>query len=139
MESITVPPSRVLHSASSSTPNGLALAGSGSITLVNQRPIMRDGMGRIYQERWFLVPKGGNVKSELEIIQIMDPVQHTWYNCAVRSKICELLNFRMRSDMVYKPSFAASGPLPTAKASVSMKISGPATSAAKMSWATATS
>jgi hypothetical protein len=116
MESITVPPiTGAPFSLTLSTEWSRSLAGSGTITLANQRPIMRDGKGRIYQERWFLVPKGGSVKSELEIIQIMDPIQRTWYNCAVRSKVCELLNFRMRSDMVYKPSIGVSGPLPDGK------------------------
>lgn len=116
MESITVPPIvGAPFSLTLTTEWSRSLAGSGTITLTNQRPIMRDGKGRIYQERWFLVPKGGSMKSELEIIQIMDPIQHTWYNCAVRSKICELLNFRMRSDIVYQPSIGASGPLPDGK------------------------
>ncbi|HMG01982.1 MAG TPA: hypothetical protein VK596_02560 [Edaphobacter sp.] len=116
MESITVPPIvGAPFSLTLITEWSRSLAGSGTVTLTNQRPIMRDGRGRIYQERWFLVPKGGSIKSQLEIIQIMDPVQHTWYNCAVRSKICELLNFNMRTDMVYKPSIGVSGPLPDGK------------------------
>ena len=37
----------------------------GTITLVNKRRIARDSDGRIYQERWFLVPKNGNIESEM--------------------------------------------------------------------------
>jgi hypothetical protein len=117
MESITVPPIvGAPFTLTLVTEWSRSLAGSGTLTLTNQRPIMRDGRGRIYQERWFLVPKGGTQKSELEIIQIMDPVQHTWYNCAVRSKICELLNFNMPTDAVYKPSLGVTGPTPDGKA-----------------------
>jgi hypothetical protein len=116
MESITVPPiPGAPFSLTLLTEWSRSLAGSGTMTLTNQRPIMRDGKGRIYQERWFLVPKGGTQKSEVEILQIMDPIQHTWYNCAVRSKICELLNFNMRGDMTYKPSIGVTGPLPDGK------------------------
>ena len=116
MERIIVPPiPGAPFSLTLITEWSRSLAGSGTMTLTNQRPIMRDGKGRIYQERWFLVPKGGTQKSEVEILQIMDPIQHTWYNCAVRSRICELLNFNMRTDTVYKPSLGVTGPLPDGK------------------------
>ena len=113
MESITIPPildapfSLTLH-----TEWSRSLGTGGTYTLTNQRPIMRDGKGRIYQERWLLVPKGGKMKSEMNVFQIMDPAQHTWYNCGTRSKICELLPFNMRSDMAYKPTLGISGSLP---------------------------
>jgi hypothetical protein len=35
------------------------LGDGGSIILVNKRRIARDAAGRIYEERWFLVPKTG--------------------------------------------------------------------------------
>ena len=58
-----------------------ALADGGTITLVNKRRIARDSEGRIYQERWFLVPKNGNIESEMTTIQVSDPRAHTLYNC----------------------------------------------------------
>src|SRR5271155_1910916 len=36
------------------------LPNGGTFTETNNRPIVRDGAGRIYQERWLLVPKGSN-------------------------------------------------------------------------------
>lgn len=57
------------------------LADGGTITLVNKRRIARDEAGRIYQERWFLVPKNGNIESEMTTVQISDPAAHTLYNC----------------------------------------------------------
>jgi hypothetical protein len=36
---------------------------NGTVTFVNDRRIARDSSGRIYQERWLLVPKNGNVDS----------------------------------------------------------------------------
>lgn len=76
---------------------------------------MRDGKGRIYQERRLLVPKGSKMESEMDVFQITDPAQHTWYNCGTHSKICELLPYGMRPDMVYKPAIGTSGPLPDGK------------------------
>jgi len=58
-----------------------ALVDGGTITLVNKRRIARDSDGRIYQERWFLVPKNGNIESEMTTIQVSDPHAHTLYNC----------------------------------------------------------
>ncbi len=53
-----------------------SMANGGTFTLVNERRIMRDGKGRIYQERWILVPKGGKVKSQMNVFQITDPDPH---------------------------------------------------------------
>jgi hypothetical protein len=49
------------------------LNNSGSFTLANERRIVRDAYGRIYQERWILVPKGGSYKSHMNVFQITDP------------------------------------------------------------------
>lgn len=57
------------------------LPGGGSYTVVNQRKVARDSQGRIYEERWLLVPKGSETKSQMNVIQIADPNQHTLYNC----------------------------------------------------------
>lgn len=113
MESITIPPiSGAPFSLTLLTEWSRPLGTGGTFTLTNQRPIMRDGKGRIYQERWLLVPKGGKIKSEMDVFQIMDPTQHTWYNCGTHEKICELLPFNMRPNVVYKPTLGVSGPLP---------------------------
>lgn len=60
----------------------------GTFTEVNARPIMRDGAGRIYQERWLLTPKGSDIRSQMTTIQIDDPIAHKFYNCFVRQKVC---------------------------------------------------
>src|ERR1700686_571327 len=62
------------------------IGNDGTFTLTNDRLIVRDGRGRIYQERWILVPKGGKVKSLMTTMQITDPEQHTWYNCVTVTK-----------------------------------------------------
>ncbi len=91
------------------------LATGGTFTLANERGIMRDSKGRIYQERWILVPKGGDIKSEMNVFQITDPEQHTWYNCWTRKKVCELMTYGDVANAVYQPRLRPSGPLPDGK------------------------
>lgn len=57
------------------------LPGGGSYTVVNQRKVARDSQGRIYEERWLLVPKDTEIRSQMNVIQIADPNNHTLYNC----------------------------------------------------------
>lgn len=72
------------------------LAGGGSETLVNQRMVARDRDGRIYEERWLLVPKNGNVKSPKNLIQIYDADKHSGYDCFLlgpKHGKCELMDY----------------------------------------------
>lgn len=87
------------------------IGNGGTMTLVNQRHIVRDSRGRIYQERWMLVPKDGDVKSVMTTIQITDPEQHTWYNCIVSTKVCDLFFYRLSATDTFVPYTA-----PTAQA-----------------------
>jgi hypothetical protein len=114
MESIFVPPkARAPFSLTLSTewtrPIG---TGAGTYTLVNQRRIVRDSNGRIYQERWILVPKDGNVKSWMNVFQITDPEQHTWYNCITATKVCDLYDYHFTAEEKYEPAIGNSGALP---------------------------
>jgi hypothetical protein len=87
----------------------------GTVTFVNKRRIARDAAGRIYQERWALVPKNDErVKSMMTVIQIMDPKAHTLYNCWFVGKpnTCELLEYTASTEKVYKPASPPSGELP---------------------------
>ena len=86
----------------------------GTVTFVNKRRIARDASGRIYQERWALVPKNSdNVKSMMTVIQIADPNAHTLYNCflVVKTNTCELLNYTGSTSKIYKPASPSTGPL----------------------------
>lgn len=84
----------------------------GTMTVVNRRHIARDATGRIYQERWLLIPKGSKIASRMNLIQITDPNAHTLYECFTENKRCELINFTRAPETMYKPSLASSGPLP---------------------------
>lgn len=91
LESIVIPPvPNQPFSATLQTEWVRYTGEGGTITLGNERPIARDGKGRIYQERWLLVPKYGKVKSQMNWIQIADPKQHTLYSCNPFRHICEL-------------------------------------------------
>lgn len=87
-------------------------AGGGSSTLVNQRRIVRDRDGRIYQERWLLVPKNGKIESQMNLIQIYDPNEHTGYDCFMLGRqkgYCELNTY---AGQVRRDAVQPSGPLP---------------------------
>jgi hypothetical protein len=113
MESIFVPPKPdAPFSLTLATEWSRPMANGGSFTLANERRIVRDSKGRIYQERWILVPKGSKIKSQMDIFQITDPEQHTWYNCLAALKECRIYNYRMTTTQNYQPAIGATGPLP---------------------------
>lgn len=91
------------------------LGDGGTITAVNKRRIARDATGRVYQERWFLVPKNGNVESQMTTIQIADPNTHTLHNCffvGPKKNVCEALNFVPSSLAVNTAEKNEAGDLP---------------------------
>ena len=90
------------------------LPDGGSITTVNQRRIARDTEGRIYMERWYLVPKNGKDKSQMTTIQIADPNTHTQYSCFMLDpkKQCALLTYTPSANAVFKFQGPPTGPLP---------------------------
>ncbi len=115
LESIVIPPkSNAPFSLLLQTEWVKTLPDGGTITSENQRRIARDGEGRIYQERWFLVPKNGKLKSEMTTIQISDPHKHTLYNCFMLDpdKPCVLSSYTPSTDAVYSFQGSKTGPLP---------------------------
>jgi hypothetical protein len=90
------------------------LPDGGSITTVNKRQIARDTEGRIYMERWILVPKDGKVKSQMTTIQISDPHNHTLYNCFMltEEKECVLITYATPPDASFTFHGQPTGPLP---------------------------
>ncbi|HZP06091.1 MAG TPA: hypothetical protein VFB43_14410 [Terracidiphilus sp.] len=91
-----------------------SLSDGGTFTVVNQRQIARDSTGRLYEERWLLVPKGGKVKSLMNVIQIADPSAHTLCNCFLlrKPRQCVIENYRASATAVYRPSQEQNSPLP---------------------------
>jgi hypothetical protein len=100
LESIVVPPLSGAPFTATLDTEWVKYAADGvTITLANERHIARDGRGRIYEERWFLVPKNGNVKSEMNWIQLADPKLRTQYNCGTQRHICELRTYDPGDDL----------------------------------------
>jgi len=100
LESIVIPPiPNAPFTATLDTEATKYSADGASMTFVNERHLARDGRGRIYQERWLLVPKNGNVKSTMNWIQIADPKARTLYNCSPQRHICDLLVYDPSSDL----------------------------------------
>src|ERR1700723_855476 len=114
LESIVIPP--IPHSPFSATlaTEAVKYAADGTtMTFVNERHIARDTQGRIYEERWFLVPKNGNMQSKMNWIQLIDPKQRTLYNCSPAKHMCDLLSYDPASDLAAAlPNKGSSGPLP---------------------------
>jgi hypothetical protein len=87
------------------------MANGGSFTTVNSRPIKRDSVGRIYQERWLMIPKGSGVTSRMSYIQVIDPVAHTIYQCNAFTKVCDLVTLLDNVTLRFNPARFTSGPL----------------------------
>jgi hypothetical protein len=115
LDSLYIPPlqnapfSAIVHSEWIKT-----LTGGGTSTTQNQRKIARDSLGRIYEERWSLVPKGGSAQSQMNAIQIADPVGRTLYNCFLHTMPhhCMLEKFAETPLAAFHPAVGKSGPLP---------------------------
>lgn len=104
LESIFVPPlPNAPFSLTLRTEWTRLMNNGGNFTSVNARSIRRDGAGRIYQERWLLVPKGSGIESQMNWIQIGDPTARTLYQCNVFQRICELHTWNLPPAGRYQP------------------------------------
>jgi hypothetical protein len=115
LDSIYVPPlQNAPFSAVVQTEWIKPLGSGGTYTMVNQRQVARDSLGRIYEERWNLVPRGGSAQSRMNVIQIGDPVARTLYNCFLHTAPhrCTLRKFAETPLAAYHPAIGRSGPLP---------------------------
>jgi len=55
--------------------------------------VMRDGAGRIYQERRRLIPRDSQHEPDLQRIEISDPSAHTKYFCRPDTHVCALEDY----------------------------------------------
>jgi len=114
MESIVIPP--MAHAPFTTMLQSewvRTLYTGGTITLVNERRIARDSSGRVYQERWLLVPKNGKVQSRMSPVQISDPVKHTLATCMMDDrKVCDITLYTPSNTTVFKFEGPQTGPLP---------------------------
>jgi hypothetical protein len=104
LESIVIPPkANAPFSLLLQTEWVRTLPDGGTITTENQRRIARDTNGRIYQERWFMVPKNAKFTSQMTTIQIADPNAHTLYTCFMLDGMnqCVLSGYSPSTSAVY--------------------------------------
>jgi hypothetical protein len=103
LESIAIPPlANAPFSGNLVTEWTRPMADGGSYTLTNHRRIARDSAGRIYEERWLLVPKGSDIKSSMNFIQIADPINRTLYTCSIFHKKCDLSAYRPPASAAFE-------------------------------------
>jgi hypothetical protein len=121
LESIVIPPKAgAPFTLTLQTEWVKTLSDGGTITMVNERRIARDLKGRVYQERWLLVPKNGKAVSQMTTIQIGDPTAHTLYNCFMlqKSRPCTLISYTPSTSAVYTFAAQSSGELPNEMGSI---------------------
>ncbi len=100
LESIVIPPiPHAPFSATLATEATKYAADGATMSLVNERHLARDAKGRVYQERWLLVPKNGKIKSTMNWIQLADPNLRTLYNCSPERHLCDLLVYDPSSEL----------------------------------------
>jgi hypothetical protein len=113
LESITVPP--IAHAPFYATLNtewARPLMGGGTYTFNNERHIARDSAGRVYQERWYLVPKNGKIETKMYYIQIFDPVAHDSYWCSVAEKACAIRGYQPPPSLTFGTDVDQNGAIP---------------------------
>jgi hypothetical protein len=92
--SILLPP--VPHAPFSSTVTAewtKVLEDGSTLIVQNHRLVVRDSVGRIYQERRRLVPKDSKEEPELQRIEISDPSTHKKYFCRPATHACALEDY----------------------------------------------
>jgi hypothetical protein len=118
LESIVVPPlPNAPFYTTLETEWARPMAQGGTYTLTNKRHIARDSAGRVYEERWLLVPKGSDVQSAMNFIQIADPINHTLYTCSTFKKICDLTSYQPPQAAVFEGEESGASPYQTKDAS----------------------
>jgi hypothetical protein len=71
------------------------LSDGSTLTTQNARHVARDVDGRIFEERvtFVPVPDDGKRKMRVHAVDYFDPVNHTWYHCDTRPKVCQLSEY----------------------------------------------
>jgi hypothetical protein len=91
LQSIAIPPlPNTPFSATVQTEWTKYLADGSTQLIQNHRTIARDGLGRVFQERTILAPKGSPIESQVTRTELAEPSTHTVAYCEVRTRVCEL-------------------------------------------------
>jgi hypothetical protein len=105
LTSIAIPPlPNAPFSATVQTEWTKYLADGTTQLIQNHRLIARDGLGRVFQERAMLAPKGNPIESQITRTELAEPSSHTVALCETRTHVCELRPY------VGPPATAPAGP-----------------------------
>jgi hypothetical protein len=74
-----------------------------NITVHNRRLVVRDSVGRIYQERRRLIPIDSAAEPDLQRIEISDPTAHKKYFCRPETKECVLRDYSSPENTSQQP------------------------------------
>jgi len=77
-------------------------------TVKNHRTIARDSVGRIFQERRYLMPNGDTQVTPLSSIEYADPIRHEFFNCLPNTHVCTVTPYNRPATF----QMAAAGVLP---------------------------
>ena len=105
INSILIPP--ILHAPFSGTVTAewtRVLEDGSTLTTHNSRFLIRDGAGRIFQERRSFVPMDSGHEPELQRIEISDPAKHEKYFCRLQTHICTVENYTGPAALESQPS-----------------------------------
>jgi len=80
------------------------LEDGSTVSLYNQRVVMRDRAGRIFQERRTLVPKTGERQPEPWRVEISDPATHQKYFCEMQRRVCQLNEYSAPTSFEVAPA-----------------------------------
>jgi hypothetical protein len=78
-----------------------------SVTTTNYRTVMRDSMGRIFQERRTFVPKNGAEQPKVFRFEISDPATRVRRTCFAASRVCNVTGYFAPTKVSVQPA----GPL----------------------------
>jgi hypothetical protein len=61
-----------------------------TVTIGNRRTIARDGTGRVFQERRYVLPAGDPRENQINRLEFADPRAHTITSCWPTARICQV-------------------------------------------------
>jgi hypothetical protein len=104
IQSIIIPPVTNAPFTATVTAKWVRKLQDGSeVTTTNHRLVERDGSGRIFQERRWLVPDDGKHEPPVSRLDYSDPIDHVRYFCHPDRRICDELNYFMPASFPEVP------------------------------------
>lgn len=96
------------------------LPDGSTVTQYNQRVVMRDSTGRVFQERRTLVPKNGQRQPMPWRTEFSDPASHQKYFCELQRRVCRVGPYAAPTSFNLQPA----GPLPAQRGNLTRESLG---------------